>query len=142
MYLCTADGNPGTWVRVSHSGLRYLASPKRAYDSREAGAGKLQAGNGDTGAPRTIPIAGPTTGVPSDAVGVIGTLSVVDPESLIFATIWPDGAWPGTASMLAPPGAFISNSFNVGLAADGSGTLRIAASGATHVIIDITGYVL
>jgi hypothetical protein len=142
MYLCTADGNPGTWVRVSHSGTRYLSAPQRAYDSRTTAAGKLRAGDGDTTTPRVIPITGVVTGVPADALGVIGTLSIVEPEAVIFATVWPDGAWPGTASMLASPGAFISNSFNVGLSSNGSGTISIAASGATHAIIDIAGYVL
>jgi hypothetical protein len=148
MYLCTADGNPGTWVRVSHTGQRYLASPQRAYDSRPGeppSTGpktKLTVGDGSTATPRTIPIAGVVAGVPPDALGVFGTLSIVDPESLIFATVWPEGAWPGTATMLAPPGAFISNSINVGLSSNGSGTISIAASGATHAIIDIAGYVL
>jgi len=139
MWLCTADGTPGTWIRVSHGGARYLTSPARAYDSRNDVAGKLKPGNGDTGTPRTIPIAGVVAGVPTNAVAVFGNLAVTQGDSGGFATVWPAGAWPGTANINFNAGQDLSNSFNVGLSAGG---IRIASSAQTHVVIDIAGYVL
>jgi hypothetical protein len=140
LWLCIANGTPGSWIRVSHGGSRFLATPQRAYDTRDAGKGRLVAGNGDTASPRVIPIGG-LFGVPSNALGVFGTLSIVNPSALIFASLWPEGAFPGTANILADPGAFISTSFSVGLNPN-DGTIRIGASGATDAIIDVAGYVL
>jgi hypothetical protein len=78
--------------------------------------------------------------VPTGALGIFGTLSIVVPDALIFASLWPQGAFPGTANILAGAGAFISTSFSVGLGSDGA--VRIGASGATDAIIDVAGYVL
>jgi hypothetical protein len=146
LYLCVADSVaspsyiPGTWIRVSHGGVRYLATPQRAYDSRTSGAGKLRPGFGDTANPRVIPIAGVVPGVPSNALGVVGNLAVTQEDTGGFATLWPSGAWPGTANINFNPGVDLSNSFNVGLS--GSGTVSVAAFGTTHVVIDIAAYVL
>jgi len=140
LWLCTSDGTPSTgWIRVSHGGSRFLSTPQRAYDTRDAGKGRLVAGNGDTGTPRVIPISG-LFGIPSNALGIFGTLSIVAPDALIFATVWPSGAFPGTANILANPGAFISAAFSSRLNTDG--TIRIGASGATDAIIDVAGYIL
>jgi hypothetical protein len=125
---------------VSDTGSQYLSSPQRAYDSRNVPAGKLQAGDGDTTAPRTIPIAGVVPGVPAAARAVFGNLTVTQAEAGSFATIWPDGPWPGTSSINFQPATDLANAFNVGLSSTGS--VKIAAFRPTHVIIDIAGYVL
>jgi len=141
LWLCTKDGTPSTgWIRVSHGGSRFLATPQRAYDTRDAGKGRLVAGNGDLTTPRVIPIAG-LFGIPSNAVGIFGTLSIVNPAALIFASLWPSGAFPGTANILANPGAFISTSYSTAISSTDGG-VRIGASGATDAIIDVAGYVL
>src|SRR5206468_3970879 len=55
LYLCVADGNPGTWL--SGGGTRFLSRPTRAYDSRDSG-NKLGTaephGAGTLSAPRTV----------------------------------------------------------------------------------------
>jgi len=140
LWLCVADGTPGTWIRVSHGGVRYLATPQRAYDSRNVAAGTLKPGNGDTATPRVIPISGVVPGVPPNALGIVGNLAVTQSTGGGFATIWPSGPWPGTANINYNTGQDLSNSFNVGLS--GGGTISIAASGVTHVVIDVAGYIL
>jgi len=140
LFLCVADGTPGSWIRVSHGGVRYLATPQRAYDSRNVAAGTLKPGNGDTGTPRVIPISGVVAGVPPNALGIVGNLAVTGSTGGGFATIWPSGAWPGTANINYNTGQDLSNSFNVGLS--GTGSISIAASGVTHVVIDVAGYIL
>jgi hypothetical protein len=142
LWFCTSDGTPSTgWIKISHGGSRFLATPQRAYDTRDPGKSRLTASDGSTTTPRVIPVGG-LFGVPSNAVGIFGTLSIVNPDLLIFASLWPQGAFPGTANILANPGGFISTSFSVGLNSNGSGTILIGASGATDAIIDVAGYVL
>ena len=55
-------------------------------------------------------------------------------------TIWPSGAWPGTSNINFVSGVDLANSFSVGLS--NSGSVSVAAFGATHVIIDVAGYIL
>jgi hypothetical protein len=138
LYLCVVNGNPGTWIKVSHGGYRPLPAPSRAYDSRVTSDGKLQTGTGDIPNPRAIPITGVVPGVPENAVAVAGNLAVTECSGG-FATIWPSGPWPGTANINFGT-ADLSNAFTVGLGS--TGQINIAASAATHVIIDIAGYIL
>jgi len=147
LYLCVADGNPnaappspGTWIRVSHGGVRLLSSPARAYDSRSDPAGPLRSGSGDvSGSPRTIDVLGAVPNIiPAGALGIVGNLAVTQAAAGGFATIWPGGSWPGTANINFTS-VDLSNSFSVGLS---GGTVAIGSSAQTHVILDVTGYVL
>jgi hypothetical protein len=147
LWYCTSDGAPSTgWIRLSHGGSRFLATPQRFYDTRPGqppSTGpktKLTVGDGSTDTPRVIQIRG-LLGVPSNAVGIFGTLSIVSPSAIIFASLWPDGAFPGTANILATQGGFVSTAFSVGLSPT-DGAIRIGASGLTDAIIDVAGYVL
>jgi hypothetical protein len=142
LWFCVNDGHPGTWIKLSHGGSRYLASPQRAYDSRTSGAGKLRPGAGDTNAPRVIPIAGVVTGVPQNAVGVFGNFTVTGGSQGSFATIWPGGAWPGTSSINFQPNTDLANAFSVGLSASGTVSVATFAPTQVDVIIDVAGYVL
>jgi hypothetical protein len=139
LYLSVAAGTPGTWIKISHNGVNTLSPPVRAYDSRtDSVNGKLQPGKGDTTTPRTIQITGAVAGIPSNAQGIVGNMAVTQGSSG-FVTIWPSGAWPGTAN-INYQGADLSNAFTVGLSPTGS--INLAASGSTHVVIDIGGYIL
>jgi hypothetical protein len=141
LWICVLDG-VGHWIKVSHGGTRYLSAPFRAYDSRLSG-GKLGIGSGGTGTqgnPRVIPITGVVPGLPTNAVGVIGNLTVTQEDGSGNATIWPGGAFPGTSSVNYLANFDIANSFSVGLS--GTGTVSVASFATTHVIIDIAGYVL
>jgi hypothetical protein len=134
-FKCTADGTPGAWVQMNNSVT--LATPVRAYDSRSSG-GPLRAGDGETAHPRAIPITGVVAGIPSNAVAVFGNLAVTQGVGVGFATVWPSGSWPGTANINFAT-ADLSNSFTVGLSA--TGTISVAASQQTHVVIDVTGFI-
>jgi hypothetical protein len=112
----------------------------RAYDSRTDALGPLRAGNGDTGTPRVIQILGAVPGIPANAIGVVGNLAVTQEAGVGFATVWPSGPWPGTANINFVAGVDLSNSFSTGLSSTGS--ISVAASNTTHVVIDITGYIL
>ena len=140
LFLCVADGTPGTWIKVSHGGYRPLSVPVRAYDSRNGG-GKLGASgaSGSLGNPRVVPIVGAVAGVPSNAVAVSGNLGVTDADAGSFATVWPEGAWPGTANINFT-NVDLSNSFTVGLGS--GGVISVASYTPVHVIIDIAGYIL
>jgi hypothetical protein len=83
---------------------------------------------------------GVVAGIPADAIGVVGNLAVTQQAGVGFATLWPSGPWPGTANINFAPGQDLSNSFSCGLSA--AGTISVAASNTTHVVIDITGYIL
>ena len=57
-----------------------------------------------------------------------------------YLTLWPSGAWPGTANINYLGNSDISNSFSVALS--GTGTVSIASSQLSHFVLDIAGYVL
>jgi hypothetical protein len=141
MWFCIADGTPGTWIKLSHGGTRYLAAPVRVYDSRDDPAGgKLRAGAGDTANPRVISIVDALPELPQQAVGVVGNLTVTEEEASGFASIWPGGPWPGTSNINYVADFNIANAFSVGLSP--TGTVSVASYAATHVILDVAGYVL
>ena len=79
------------------------------------------------------------TSIPSAAVGIVGNLAVTQENNNGFATIWPSGAWPGTANINFQPGVDLSNSVAVALS---GGTVQVASSSPTHVVIDVAGYIL
>jgi hypothetical protein len=58
--------------------VRLLATPARAYDSRQAAAGKLRPGDGDTANPRPIQILGAVPDIPAAAVGIVGNIAVTE----------------------------------------------------------------
>jgi len=142
LMMCIADGTPGTWIRVSHGGVRPLATPQRAF------AAVLAQGT-DT----STVIAGVVPGVPAQAVGILGNLTVVDFKGGGFVTLYPSQtARPSTSSINwnggAPvPGAAIANAYSVGLGPDGGVTFFAdatvpAGTTATNVLLDVTAYIL
>ena len=141
LWLCVAAGTPGTWIRVSHGGVRFLTTPVRAYDSRNTTDGKLGAPgkDGSVNNPRVIQITGVITGIPANAVGLVGNLTVTQGSGANFATIWPGGAWPGTSNVNFNADD-AANSFQIGIS--GGGSVSLASWQPAHAIIDIAGYVL
>ena len=134
LHLCTVAGNPGTWSGI---GTVLLPSPQRAYDSRNDPAGRLTGGVPVT--PRTIGISAAVPAVPATASAIVGNLTITGADGGGFATVWPSGAWPGTSNINFNAGVDIANSITVGLGS--GGTVLVAASRATHVIIDVAGYI-
>ena len=142
--MCVAAGTPGTWIRASHTGVNPLATPRRAY------ASSLRVNQGEA---RIVQITGLTPGVPDNAVGILGNLTVFDMIGGGYVTLYPAGsARPDTSSInwneTAPvPGFAIANSFSVGLGTGGAVTVFAdatvpAGAPATQVLIDVTAYIL
>jgi hypothetical protein len=142
LWFCIADGTPGTWIKLSHGGVRPLASPQRAF-----GTLLLQ------GEDRTTQIAGVVPGVPPQAVGIVGNRTIFDMLGGGYVTLSPAGTprpatsnvnWNGPAPV---PGAALANAFTVGLGAGGGVSLFADATvapgtAATKVLLDVTAYVL
>jgi hypothetical protein len=145
LWLCVADGAPGTWIRVSHGGTRLLPSPQRAYSSSDVGNGSKM----NQGETRTIAIGGAVSGVPAIALGVVVNITVHDTVSGGYATVYPAGASrPATSTInWSTTGQSIANGATIGLGTNGGISIFTdagvpAGSPATHIIVDVTGYIL
>ncbi|HEX6819967.1 MAG TPA: hypothetical protein VF120_16445 [Ktedonobacterales bacterium] len=153
LWLCVADGSPGTWVRAAHvpdgysgGGIAYLANPIRLLDTRGSDPLALQNGGGAfaSGSTHPLQIAGVTwqsVPVPATAVGAIGKVTAVStPAGGGYIALVPHGAgFTGTANLPYGPSQTVATSFNVGLS---GGYLDIIIGGnPTDVVIDLFGVV-
>jgi hypothetical protein len=145
MWFCVVDGTPGTWIKLSHGGVRPLASPQRPYSTTDPGA----AGPLNQGERRTIPITSVVPEIPVQAVGILGNLTIHDTLGAGYVTIYPAGTAPPLTSNINwnAPGQSIANAVTVGLGAGGAVTLFADAvvppgTPATHLILDVAAYVL
>jgi hypothetical protein len=146
LWMCVADGNPGpgTWIRISHGGVRPLASPFRVLATSEPGAGgKLAAGE-----TRRVQIVGAVPNMPDRAQAMIGNLTVYDTEGGGYVTAYPAGTpRPPTSNInWNTPNVAIANALTVGL---NGGAIELFADAAvpagglaTNVILDVAAYVL
>jgi hypothetical protein len=135
-------------LRVDKSdGSGGVFTPARILDTRSA--------SGPTGG---APLSGGTTykfgpytgtnGIPADAIGIVGNLTVVSYTGAGYISIFPGGtAWPGTSSLnFGPPFASSgwANFFVVGFgsgADKGKFSLYVSANGiSTHAVVDVLGY--
>jgi hypothetical protein len=144
LWLCVANGTPGTWVQVSQAGPRYLASPYRVFSSTDPGAG----GKFKAGETRDIQIVGSVPGVPAHAVAVLGNVTVHQTVGAGFATAYPAGtSVPSTSNLnWFASDMQIANAINVRL---GNGAISVFTNGtpapgtpACEVIVDVSGYVV
>jgi hypothetical protein len=146
LWMCIADGSPGTWIRVSHGGVRPLPSPVRVLSSSEPGAGgKL--GAGETRRVQIIdPVQRPT--IPAEALAIVGNLTVFDTQGGGYVIAYPSGTpRPFTSNVnWNTPNVAVANAMTVGL---NGGAIDLYAdasvppgSSATHVIIDVAAYIL
>jgi hypothetical protein len=83
-------------------------------------------------------------GVPaSDVAAVVVNLTAVTPQASGFLTAYPTGgAMPNASNVNFSAGQVVPNLAFVKLASDGSFTVTNTSPGATHVVADVTGYVL
>jgi hypothetical protein len=136
LWICIADGSPGTWIRLSSTNL--LATPQRLYDSRNTGGIFM---NGET---RTIDVAGVLSGIPAYATSVIGNITLANTLDHGFAVVYPKGgSQPSTSTInWYTTGQVLANGFSIALGGSPGGiavhTGPVQAQ--THIIIDITGY--
>ena len=140
------SGVGGSWrrdntLRVDTPAGTAAFTPARIIDTR-SGA-QLQGGVTYTFGPFNN-----TNGLPADAIGIVGNLTVVNFTGAGYASIFPGGvAWPGTSSLnFGPPFATSgwANAFTVGFgtgANTGKISIRLSANGIkSHVVVDVTGY--
>jgi hypothetical protein len=144
LWLCVADGTPGTWIKVSHGGVRPLDSPQRAYDSRLDSTRGIMVG----GSARSVQIVGVDDvngvlmGVPSEALAIVGNLTVTATSDYGFLTAFPTGTTrPTTSNLNWLAGWTLANSATVRLGTGGAIDVYVERSSA-HVIVDVAGYVL
>jgi hypothetical protein len=145
MWFCIADGTPGTWIKLSHGGVRYLDAPDRVYSSTNPGAG----GTHKKGEVRPIQITGSVPGLPDNAVGIVGNVTVHQTVAAGFVTVYPAGADVPAASTLNwfTPNMQAANAISVRLGAQGRISVyadgaMAAGANACEVIVDVSGYVL
>ena len=142
-WAATATGNDGGWRMLagpdSAGTLHLLPSPRRVYDSRPGEPPAI-----DPKSPlapnlsRTIDPTANNSGVPVQARGVLVTLTIVAPAGPGFATVWPEGPWPGSSNINFAAGQNIAVSTVVGVA-EGA-WFQVLANVATDVIVDAVGY--
>lgn len=110
--------------------------PARVLDTRSAlgwPSGPLLGGG-------EVVLSAASMGVPDDTVAVILNVTVTQPTSTGYLTVWPGGAArPLASSLNFVPGQTVPNLVIVPIGSDG--TVRFfAPSGSTHVVADLAGY--
>jgi hypothetical protein len=128
-------------------GLQYYAlpAPVRLLDTRPGFSACVAPAVplGDN-AIRLQQATGACTGVPANAKAIVGNATVVNSGPTLstgfhWITLYPsDAALPDASNLNFADDQIVPNNFTVGLGADGA--FNIYSHGATHFIVDITGY--
>jgi serine protease AprX len=137
-------GTPGTlgasFTYVASAGTSFhTVVPCRAVDTRLAngpnGGPILAAGQG-----RSFALGG-TCGIPADAVAVAVNLTVTGAEASGTLTVYsPGGAVPTATTIHFQPGRTRANWTFAQLGAGGALGLSNGSTGATHTLVDVSGY--
>lgn len=147
LWACVADGTPGTWRKLvgadTAGAFHLLPTPVRAYDSRPGTSPSqgpkqlLPAGN----VARTIDLKHNSSGVPAGATGALVTVLLVNAASGAGNfTLWANDkpkplsntmVWGGSA------GRFTTLAMT---AVDAQARVKVAASLATNLVLDVVGY--
>lgn len=152
LWYCVGSGVPGTWRRLAASAsagaIHALVPPRRMYDSRLTG-GALSAGSErivsmanaidvDTGAITVF------DAVPPGATAVFFNLAITQTSGGGFLQVAPGNATTVTAATINWDGAGVTLSNASFSSLDSSRQVKVLSggSGATHFIIDVTGYTL
>ncbi len=153
MFLCTADGNPGTWRRVvaqhpdyanAGGSINLLARPIRVVDTRPTSTAPLKNG-GNRLAPTTstsFQITGTTVSgvsVPAGATGILANITATDTLGSGFFSVFASGLSPTGTSTVNYTDVSIANFFMSALSTSGALTVR-CGSNAAHCIIDVMGF--
>ncbi len=148
LFICVAGGSPGTWLKVAAAAagrggmVNLLSAPIRLLDTR------LSIGRLSAGSVYVLQVTGVDVGgisVPKGATGVVGNVTVVQPNGGGDLRLYPGGApLPATSSINFASGQVIANGVTVGLNTGGQISIKVdmPAGTATHVIFDASGYVM
>jgi hypothetical protein len=132
LWLSTASQVAGEeWRRMN---TFITINPFRIYDSRP----NARPANSTT----NIQIAG-VNGIPSDAIGVFGNLTVINPSANGFLTMWPAGQpLAATNSLNYTKGVpALSNHVVSGLGTAGQVSVYVSGNGSTAFLFDVQGYI-
>jgi hypothetical protein len=157
LWLCIANGFvigffdfPGTWIRLSGGifsekggAIRYLNTPVRLLDARtSASSGLTNRGALAGNELYTFVVAG-TGGIPSNAQGLIGNVTILGPSGAGNLSLFPaGGSVPTVASMtFGTPGLFLANGVNVAIGSGGAIDIQNQSSGTTPLVLDAVAYV-
>ncbi len=145
---CSGGFDPGTCgpygtvaFAVSPAQVFYTVSPCRLLDTRNdvgtAAAAPMLAGRST----RTFVVAG-RCGVPASAKAVSVNLTVAEPASPGFLTLFPADAaiLPPTSNINFVPGLTRANNALVQLSTSGEIKVRNGSAGAVHFILDVNGW--
>ena len=109
--------------------------PTRVLDTRIPGHGPALG----PGAVRNVQLAG-VAGIPANAVAVALNVTVTEPTSAGFVSLFPAGTpWAGNSNLNFTAGQTVPNMVLVGLGAAGQVSI-LNWLGATHVVVDVTGW--
>jgi len=118
----------------------YTLTPCRLLDTRLGGSG----GPVISGVQRIFNGTG-TCGVPSDAIAIYASFTVINPSGAGFLTLFRGNATlPVAASITFRAGVILANNGVIPLATDGTGTFSaqslVGGGGGVDLAIDVTGY--
>lgn len=109
-------------------------TPTRVLDTRAPHIARLTPGT-----TRTVKVAGTPNGAPANATAVALNLTMVNPASGGYLSVWPNGAAATDVSNVnVRPGETRPNSTIVPVGRDGN--ITISTSIATDLLIDVAGY--
>ncbi len=121
-----------------------LAAPARILDTRVGGTtadGQFQAGGRFSAAQtRELTVAG-RVGIPASGVGaVVLNVTSVTASSSGYVTVYPCGTRPNTSSLNLRAGGTVPNAVITTLSS--TGRVCLFSSGATDLLVDVSGYLL
>lgn len=152
LWLCVAEGSPGTWRRAatvkegfSGGSVNLLDNPIRVYDSRVTGG--VLAGS----TTRSVQVTGVVVGgvqVPAGAKGVVGNITVVATGASGYLSLFPQGSPPSpvTASINWFAASQVLNTAAVVRLNPANGQMGVGnglagGSTATHFVFDASGFI-
>jgi hypothetical protein len=152
LWVCIADGTPGTWVRLTgvSSGatggaITYLSTPVRLLDARSgASSGLVNRGPLAGNEVYAFAVAGlGGSGIPSNAQGLIGNVTVLGPSGIGNLSLFPaPGPAPSVASMtFGTAGLFLANGVNVAIGTGGQVMIQNQSGGTTPLVLDAVAFV-
>ncbi len=146
LWVCTASGNPGTWVRLAGAttagAFTALPTPVRVYDTRP-GSGKPGAGTGPiSGTRHGIDLTANSSGLPVDASAAMVTMAVTNTVAnpAAYGQLYPDAlATPPATSVInwTAANTVIATTTTTGLTA---GKVAVTIAPGANVILDLIGY--
>ena len=146
LWVCTADGTPGTWSRIGGAGtagaFTVLPTPVRVYDTRPTST-RPGGGTGPvTGTRHGIDLTANSSGLPTDATAAMVTLTVLNTQAQnnAYGQIYADAlTTPPTTSVVnwTTANQLIATTTTTALTA---GKVAIAMNPGANVLIDVLGY--